>query len=169
MDQARVAEVLTPRLAIDAIQDWIETGQPMRSQRTAVAWPGADLLIMPAAARDLAGVKLITVAPANPSRGLPRIQGVYQLFDAVTMAPVAALDAVAVTALRTAAVTAVAVDALAPPGPARLVVFGTSVQAESHTRCLAQVRPLESVVIAGRDASRAQALAARLRAAGHPA
>jgi ornithine cyclodeaminase len=43
-----------------------------------------------------------------------------------------------------------------------LVVFGTSVQAEAHVACLAEVRPLASVTVVGRDRDRTRSLANRL-------
>ena len=43
------------------------------------------LLLMPAVkSGDLAGVKIVNVAPKNHSRNLASIQGVYYLLDAVT-------------------------------------------------------------------------------------
>ena len=47
---------------------------------------------MPAAMSRFVGVKLASVAPDNPALGLPRIQGVYVLFDAVCLTPVALID-----------------------------------------------------------------------------
>jgi ornithine cyclodeaminase len=164
-----LAAVLTPRLAVDSVRRWLLAGEPVAAPRSVMTTGAGDLLLMPAESSDYVGVKLATVAPGNTARSLPRIQAVYQLFDAATLSPLACFDATAITALRTAAVTAVAVDALSPPGQTRLVVFGTSIQAESHVACLAEVRPLESVVVAGRDPVRSAALARRLVAAGHDA
>jgi ornithine cyclodeaminase/alanine dehydrogenase-like protein (mu-crystallin family) len=63
--------------------------------------------------------------PTNPrERGLPTIQGVVALFDAVTGRPLALLDSIAVTTLRTAAATAVAAKYLARrPGFGQSRVF----------------------------------------------
>jgi len=72
------------------------------------------------------------------------------------------VDAVEVTTLRTGAVSGVATDLLAPPGASRLVVVGTGAQAADQVRAVHAVRPLERVTLVGRDAGRAEALAARL-------
>ena len=40
---------------------------------------------MPAAVDRYAGVKVVSIAPDNPVRGLPRVQGAYLLFDATTL------------------------------------------------------------------------------------
>ncbi|MFF4195767.1 ornithine cyclodeaminase family protein [Nonomuraea sp. NPDC001831] len=133
-------------------------------RRPAVDLPAGQLLLMPAAAGRYAGVKAVTVTPANPGRGLPRIQGTYLLLDGPTLAPLAALDGIALTSLRTPAVSALAVARLAEPDARRLVVFGSGPQAYGHVLALREVRPVEHVTIVGRDPARAAALAARCRA-----
>lgn len=66
---------------------------------------------MPAEVGADVGVKVATVrgSQAQAQGDLPRIQGVYLLFDGRTMRPVALVDGVALTLLRTAAVSALAV------------------------------------------------------------
>ena len=85
-----------------------------------------DLLLMPAQSASSVGVKLATVAPGNPARGLPRISAAYVLFDAATLRPTHLLDGVALTNLRTPAVSVAAVkpwlDLL--DEPLRVVAFG---------------------------------------------
>jgi ornithine cyclodeaminase/alanine dehydrogenase-like protein (mu-crystallin family) len=129
--------------------------------------PGGEFLIMPAGGPVWSGVKLVTVAPANPSRGKPKIQGVYALIDSTDLAPAMLLDAVELTLLRTPATTVLAVRQLLAAGPARspgplpVVVFGTGPQAERHLRCLAAVLgPIDAVVV-GRTTGAATAFARR--------
>ncbi len=124
---------------------------------------------MPSQGTGFAGVKVLTVAPANPDRGLPRIQGVYLLCDAETLTPRALLDGTALTTLRTPALSALAARFLAPAEPARVVVVGSGPQAWGHVHALAAVRDLVDVVITGRSAPRAERLADRLSAEGFPA
>ncbi|MFF0868655.1 ornithine cyclodeaminase family protein [Nonomuraea sp. NPDC003560] len=135
-------------------------------RRPAVDLPAGQLLLMPAAAGRYAGVKAVTVTPDNPGRGLPRIQGTYLLLDGPTLAPLAALDGIALTSLRTPAVSALAVAHLAEPDARRLVVFGSGPQAYGHVLALREVRPVEHVTVVGRDPARAAALATRCRALG---
>jgi ornithine cyclodeaminase len=99
-------------------------------------------------------MKVASVAPANPARGLPRIQGMYLLLDAETLGPLAMLDAAELTTLRTAAVSALAVDVLAEPAASRLVVFGTGPQARGHITAIRAVRPIEEVTVVGRTPER---------------
>ncbi|HWD03829.1 MAG TPA: ornithine cyclodeaminase family protein [Amycolatopsis sp.] len=127
--------------------------------RAVVPVPSGQFLLMPAFWDLYAGVKVATVAPSNPARGRPRIQGEYLLLDGETLTPLALLDGVALTAVRTAAVSAVAVDALAPADAARLVVFGTGPQAASHVEAMRAVRPVEDVVVVGRSSAEAFAVA----------
>lgn len=137
--------------------------------RTRTDLPEGHLLYMPAQVGDVVGVKIASVAPGNAARGLPRIQGVMLLSDAVTLQPLALLDASAFTVLRTASVSAVAVRRLAPEDASHLVVFGAGPQALGHVRALAAVRPLEHVTVVGRSPERAGALVGRIRDLGLPA
>ncbi|HEY9424850.1 MAG TPA: ornithine cyclodeaminase family protein [Microterricola sp.] len=136
------------------------------SPRSIVDVQNGQLLLMPAEGAGFAGVKLASVAPGNPDRGLERIQAVYLLMDADTLTPLALFDGTAITTLRTPAVSAVAADHLAEPDAAELVVFGSGPQAWGHVQALRAVRPLERVTVVARTASRAEALAARLRGEG---
>lgn len=101
-------------------------------------------------------MKVASVAPDNPSRGLPRIQAVYLLLDAETLTPKALLDGSVLTALRTPATTAVACDRLADPEARRLVVFGSGPQAVEHTVAMSRIRDLSDIRIIGRTPERTQ-------------
>ncbi|WP_341977755.1 ornithine cyclodeaminase family protein [Microbacterium sp. LTA6] len=125
--------------------------------RTILDVPNGQLLLMPSAVDGAAGQKLATVAPANPARGLERIQALYVLLDGATLAPTALLDGTALTSLRTPAVSAAVVDVLAGADAGDLVVFGTGPQAVRHVEALAAIRNLRTVRIIGRDESRTRA------------
>lgn len=127
--------------------------------RTAVLTQAGQLLMMPGASARFVGVKLASIAPDNPTIGLPRVQGVYVLFDGITLAPVALVDGVALTSLRTPAVSGVALRRLAPARPLRLVVIGTGPQGYGHVEALQAVRPVAQVTVAGRDRPRADRMA----------
>ncbi|GAA1273601.1 ornithine cyclodeaminase family protein [Streptomyces javensis] len=137
-----------------------ESGPP----RSVVPVPTGQLLLMPAHWGSYAGVKMVTAAPGNAARGLPRIQGNYLLLDGETLTPLALLDGIALTSVRTAAVSAVAADALAGPDASRLVLFGTGPQARSHLEALSRIRPIQDVVVVGRNPERARAFAAEVGA-----
>ncbi len=94
------------------------------------------------------------------------------LFDARSLAPLAAFDAGALTELRTAAVSAWVVGTLAPSEATTLALFGTGAQARAHLAALAAVRSLEQVLVLARQgtgASRLIAMAERLGLVARPA
>ena len=113
-----------------------------------------QLLVMPSTNGRAAGVKVLTVAPGNPARGLDRIQAVYVLMDADTLAPSVLIDGTAVTSLRTPAVSAVAIDALAPDEVESAVIFGSGPQALGHAEALLAIRHTSSVTVVGRRGTR---------------
>jgi ornithine cyclodeaminase/alanine dehydrogenase-like protein (mu-crystallin family) len=108
------------------------------------------------------GLKAICVTPGNPAIGKDAHQGGVLLFDPATGEPLALVNASAVTEIRTAAVSAVATDLLTRPGAAELAVIGTGVQGRAHAHAIAATRPLIGIRIAGRDLTRARALAGEL-------
>ncbi|MFJ8602617.1 ornithine cyclodeaminase family protein [Streptomyces shenzhenensis] len=136
------------------------------TERTSVPLDNGELLLMPAAGSETVGVKIIGVAPGNPELGLPRIQGLYTLFDAHTLAPLAVLDGTALTTVRTAGQSAFVVRELAPEQARRLVVFGAGPQAEAHVEAVRAVRSIDTVRIVGRRQERVAALCERLGRSG---
>ncbi|WP_428834672.1 ornithine cyclodeaminase family protein, partial [Nonomuraea maheshkhaliensis] len=160
LDAATLERLVPMGRAVAVLEEALRAGLDPEAtpQRPVVDVPAGQLLLMPAATRRYAGVKAVSIAPANPERGLPRIQGTYLLFDGDTLAPLAAMDGIALTSLRTPAVSALAVRHLAEPGARRLVVFGSGPQAYGHVPALREVRPVEDVTVVGRDAGRAEAL-----------
>lgn len=162
-----IAAALTPTVAADLLETELHAGLDPEADppRSVVAAAAGELLVMPSAAGAV-GVKLATVAPGNAAQGLPRIQGAYVLFDPETLAPVAVLDAAALTALRTAAVSALAVRFLARPDAARLLVWGTGPQAWAHVEAVAGERAITRVDVAAREPARLAAFVERCHEAG---
>jgi ornithine cyclodeaminase/alanine dehydrogenase-like protein (mu-crystallin family) len=163
LDADAIAAALSPRGAVDALEAALRGGLDPEGDppRSAVAAEAGEVLLMPSSAPGAVGVKLVTVAPDNPQRGAPRIQGVYVLFDPETLAPAALLDGIGLTDLRTSAVSALAVRHLAVPGARRLLVFGTGAQARAHVGALRGVQPeIERVDVVARDRGRLEAFVA---------
>lgn len=113
------------------------------------------------------GVKLVSLFPDNPSRGLSGHRGAVVLFEAETGGAVAMMDAGLLTAIRTAAASAVATRALARPEARVLTIIGTGEQAEHHLTAMLAVRPVQEVRIIGRRPERAAEFAEHA-AAHHP-
>lgn len=154
---ARLSFADGARAISESLRDGLDTSADPARLILEVA--SGQLLIMPSEFARYVGVKVASVSPDNPARGLQRIQGVYLLLDAATLAPIAQLDGVALTTLRTAAVSAAAADTLAPDRVEHLVVFGSGPQAWGHVMALRAVRPVERVTIVARERDRAAALA----------
>lgn len=133
------------------------------------AAPG-HLLCMPAWARGEAiGVKLVNVFPGNAARGMGAVSSLYVLFDGQTGAPAAIIDGEALTNRRTAAASALASSYLSRPDSRTLLIVGTGHVAEHLVGAHASVRPIERVLVWGRDPDRADAFAARVRSEGYAA
>jgi ornithine cyclodeaminase/alanine dehydrogenase-like protein (mu-crystallin family) len=143
LDAAAIPGLLRPLEAVEALEAALRAGlDPSTSTpRSSFPAPAGELLLMPALAGGAVGVKLVGVAPDNGRLGLPRIQGLYLLFDAATLTPRAVLDGAALTTVRTPAVSVAAVRSalVGRPLPLRVVVFGAGPQAVGHLRTLADV------------------------------
>ena len=168
LDGPAIAERITMRQAIDALQQALTDGFDPDDDpaRTIVDVRHGQLLLMPSDLGAYSGQKLATVAPANPARGLERIQAIYVVLDAETLSPVALLDGTELTSLRTPAVSAAVVDVIAAPDAASLVVFGTGPQGVRHVEAMRAIRPIERVRFVGRDRARAEHAAGLVAANG---
>lgn len=147
LDAAATRARLGYRAAVEALETALLGGfdPATDAPRSAVPLGSAEALLMPSAVGDAVGVKVLTVAPGNPARGLPRIQGLHVVFDPETMAPALVLDGSVLTTVRTPAVSMVGIRrALASrtAGSAlHVVVFGTGPQAIAHVEALREVCP----------------------------
>ncbi|MFZ2243072.1 MAG: ornithine cyclodeaminase family protein, partial [Gordonia amarae] len=160
LSAADIDALITPTEAVDAICDALVSGSvdpELDDPRLFSPAPGGEFLLMPARGRAAAGVKVLTVAPDNPARGKPKIQGVYVLVDSADLAPRALLDGPELTLIRTPAVTVLAIRELLaagppqPPGPLPMVVYGTGPQARRHVQTMRSVLgPIDAAVIGRR-------------------
>lgn len=148
IDGPEVWQRLSMVAAVDALEDALRTsGAPPVPPRMHLEEAGQQLLVMPAMSSGWAGVKLITIDPDNPGRGLSLINGAYVLFEPPGLEPAATIDGRALTELRTAAVSGLATRHLARPDASRLVILGAGAQGRSHLLAMAAVRDLEEVRI----------------------
>ena len=112
-------------------------------ERTFTSVGTGEFLTMPSRVGDDAGIKILTLAPHNPEKSLPFIQGMYLLCDAQTLTPHSLVDGIALTAVRTPAVAIAAarpaLRAIAAHVTRRpnVVAFGAGVQGEGLVRALA--------------------------------
>ncbi|MET7417647.1 ornithine cyclodeaminase family protein [Dactylosporangium sp. NPDC005555] len=122
---------------------------------------GRVLLVSPALweRRGVGSVKVTTLTPDNPARGLPLIHGIVALTDLTTGRITALLDGAELTAVRTGAVTALATRACTAPDTGELTVIGAGVQARALIRATAAVRPIRRIRLYSRTKARAERLA----------
>jgi ornithine cyclodeaminase/alanine dehydrogenase-like protein (mu-crystallin family) len=165
IDREEVSRRLTYELCIPIVRKAMialsrgETKQLLRS--IIPLSEGRFFGIMPGAmgAHAVFGAKLISVFQGNFAKGVQSHQGLVILFDPETGAPVCAVHAGELTAIRTAAASAVATDALARKNARRLALLGYGEQASTHARAISKVRNLESITVWGRSFDRARAFA----------
>lgn len=168
IDAARVHAALPWPALVDALAAAFARGAdaPLRSSH-AVTPAGDRLLVMPAwRGGDDLGVKIVTVFPGNAARGLASVSALYVLLDGATGHPRAIVDGEALTLRRTAAASALASRLLSRADAGTLLVVGTGALAPYMAQAHCAVRPIDKVLVWGRNAARASAVAGELRDRG---
>ena len=150
----------------------LSSGQADVPLRPHIAIPAqeATALVMPAYLRgdEKLGVKLLTLFPQNPARGLPAIAALVALFDTTNGQPLALMDGGLLTALRTGAASGVATRLMARRDARTLALFGAGGQALAQVWAVCVARPIERVWLVNRTPERAERLAEELHAFGEP-
>ena len=152
-------------LVIDALAEAFAdlSAGAIRSPSRTVVEHGRNQLLAGTAVwprRGVGSVKITTLTPENPERGLPLIHGVVVLTELATGRITALLDGAELTALRTGAVAGLATRLCAPAGADDLAVIGAGVQARALVRAVCAVRPIRSVRVFSRGRARAETFAA---------
>src|SRR5690606_18261253 len=124
---------------------------------------GNELLVMPAVANGLAGVKLLSIVPENRDTGRPVIDGIFVLLDMKHGGAVATMDASKLTARRTAAISALAARQLARSDASTLLVVGAGHLAPYMAEGHASVRPIRNVLVWARNGDKAARCADEVR------
>lgn len=155
--------LMSPSVAVEALENVLLEGLNIEADPPRLFSPltAGEFLLMPSETASHAGVKVVTIAPNNTARGLPRVHAWYLLFDATTLMPLGIVDGTHLTLVRTAAVTTLAVRGLlrVDPQGARdhadhLAVIGTGPQAEAHIRTLSAVLNVRHITLHGRNPER---------------
>ncbi|MBN9264305.1 MAG: ornithine cyclodeaminase family protein, partial [Hyphomicrobium sp.] len=116
----------------------------------------AMLAWMPA--RHIA-LKTVNVFEGNHAHHLPSHMGLISLFDRETGAPLAVMDAAAITGIRTAGGAVLSIDPLARKDAKIATVIGGGVQAREHVRLLATLLNIEDIRVFARRHDVANAMA----------
>jgi alanine dehydrogenase len=157
----RMAEVI--RAVEDAFAAY-ETGDAQMPAKSYVDLPqyNGDFRSMPAYLDagdwDAAGIKWVNVHPDNPEKfDLPTVMGTMIYSDPETAFALAIMDGTELTMKRTGAAAAVATDHLAVEDATSLGIVGAGVQSYTQLEAIAEVRPIEEVVVSDVDDDAIQA------------
>jgi alanine dehydrogenase len=157
-ENAAMAEVVP---AIEEAFGAFERGDAQMPAKSYIDLPqyNGDFRSMPAYLSteewDAAGVKWVNSHPDNPEQfDLPTVLGTMIYSDPETALPLAIMDGRELTGLRTGAAAAVATDHLAAADATSLGIVGAGAQSYTQLRAISQVRNIETVVVADRDAER---------------
>jgi ornithine cyclodeaminase/alanine dehydrogenase-like protein (mu-crystallin family) len=157
---------------VEALRETFMQGAsaPVRHAHVVNEAEGARLLLMPAwrEGREL-GVKIVTVFPRNPGRGVPTVSALYVLMDGATGHPLALLDGEAITLRRTGAASALASVHLSRADSRTLLIVGAGRLAPYMAAAHCAVRAFGRVLVWGRSQERAENVARRLSGENLPA
>ena len=135
------------------------SGEVQAPARMSLSLPdGGVLLAMPAADKEFAITKLVTVHPHNPERDLPTIQGEVVVMEAATGRRLGILDGSVLTARRTAALSLLAARELAPYPDGPLLIVGAGTQGRAHLEAFREGLGTRRVFITSRTPERAASL-----------
>ncbi|PVZ93296.1 ornithine cyclodeaminase family protein [Amnibacterium flavum] len=165
MTEERSASLVSEELALEAARLALTSvggSTPFPVVVGFVAGTQNRFTIKSGSASGLSGAKIGSFWPNNAAAGLPRHSSTVILLDESTGRVAAVVEAGAGNAYRTAAADAVAVEILARRDARILAVLGTGNQARYEARAVARVRPIDEILIAGRNRAAAEALAARV-------
>lgn len=125
------------------------------------------MLLMPcyAAGMHRMSLKLLTQFADNASVGLPLIQAIVVLADAVHGRLLGIMDGAAITALRTGAASGVATRWLAQPEAETAAIFGAGTQARAQLEAVCAVREIKQARVFDCRRAAAETFAADM--AGH--
>jgi alanine dehydrogenase len=110
---------------------------------------------------SIAGVKVVSVHPGNPAKGLPTVMALTVILDIGTGQPVAIINATRLTDMRTGAAGAVACKYLSPKKEIVLGVVGTGRQAEAQVTAISRELRIRQIKIWGRNPAHVRKFADR--------
>jgi ornithine cyclodeaminase/alanine dehydrogenase-like protein (mu-crystallin family) len=145
----------------------LSAGEIQAPQRSVVPTAGsAQMLMMPAYSPKLgfSSVKLVTITPENPARGMPYIQATVMLYEADTGQLLAVFNGDTITNLRTGAASGLATALLAREDARTVAIFGTGVQAVYQLMAVCAVRPIQQIYVFSRNAERGRKFASQMSA-----
>jgi len=134
---------------------------PLRT-RLPISNHDAVSLFMPAYLKSDSGealaVKIVSLFPKNPARGLAFIQAAVLLLESDTGRAVALLEGSTLTAIRTGAGSGAAIDLLARKDSKVVAIFGAGPQGKTQLEAACSARKIETVYVYNPTLSKAETL-----------
>lgn len=170
LSAAEIERLVPMTEAIAAVRDafaQLSTDKATAPVRTVLRVPRHDntILVMPGyvSKPEIFTVKTVSVVPANPHRGLPRVVATVLAVNPTDGSPVGLLEGTMVTALRTGAASGVATDLLARKKVALAVVIGAGPQGRTQVLGIDAVRDFDEIRILSKERRSADRLVRSLR------
>ena len=170
-----VRKALPMNEAIEAMKSAyaaLSNGTAVVPLRTRLPIPNSEALslFMPAYVHSAEGkalaIKVVSLFPTNPPRGLAYIQAAVLLFDPETGRAIALLEGSALTAIRTGAAGGAAIDLLARKDSEVAAVFGAGAQGRTQLEAACNAREIQTAFIFDADTDKAQAFAEEMKGKG---
>ncbi len=111
-------------------------------------------------------IKVVSLFPTNPGRGLAYIQAAVLVFDPETGRAIALLEGSSLTAIRTGAAGGAAIDLLARPDSRVAAIFGAGAQGRTQLEAACTARKIETAYIFDANREKAQAFAEEMQGKG---
>jgi len=108
-------------------------------------------------------IKVVSLFPGNPPRGLAYIQAAVLVFDPDTGRAIALLEGSSLTAIRTGAAGGAAIDLLARKDSKIVAVFGAGAQGRTQLEAACTARHIETAYIVDGNVDKAQAFASEMK------
>lgn len=148
----------------------LSSGTAVVPLRTRLSIPNSQALslFMPAFVNSPEGnalaIKVVSLFPNNPARGLAYIQAAVLVFDPETGRAIALLEGSSLTAIRTGAASGAAIDLLARQDSKVVAVFGAGAQGRTQLEAACSARKIEKAYVYDANKEKAEAFAKEMQA-----
>jgi ornithine cyclodeaminase/alanine dehydrogenase-like protein (mu-crystallin family) len=147
----------------------LSNGTAVVPLRTRLSIPGSDALslFMPAYINSQDGnalaIKVVSLFPTNPGRGLAYIQAAVLVLDPETGLAIALLEGSSLTAIRTGAASGAAIDLLSRPESTVVAIFGAGTQGRTQLEAACTARKIKTAYIVDRNLEKAMSFAEEMK------
>ena len=172
----QVRQALPMEQAIAAMKDAyasLSNGTAVSPLRTRLPIPGHNALslFMPAYMKSDSGealaVKVVSLFPNNPTRGLAYIQAAVLVLESDTGRAIALLEGSTLTAIRTGAASGAAIDLLARQDSKVVAIFGAGTQGRTQLEGACTARQIETAFIYDLSPEKSEAFAKEMAGKHH--